>query len=398
MRRKYFSTFVSVSLFMMFLAMPVYAVVTGIVTDTTGYPVSGAHITFVDETNTDNQFSDYTDNQGHYEIDISRETGVITYTPSTFSLGQNYPNPFNPTTTIPFFLNKPHNVKIDVFNITGQRIRTLVNEYRSAGSHTVVWDAIDENGHHVSAGIYMYQLQADGKRESKKMLLLDGGAGTTSIGSVIAPAPNGTVKPAAKVSKTSSTTWKVEIKSDEIETYTELGLILIDGERYNFVVSRKPPPIDQYYVPGEVVVGFADSLNYTFINSFVTSLNLTPIDIAADSSFSVWIQVDSGQVSDHITRLEADSAVAWAQQRGYPFDDRDTQKAYIIARFRGTVSETYAIALIENIHGLTWKSTLFSPRWAVIAVPIGHEQQWIDILEQYPCVQYAELNYISVGF
>jgi hypothetical protein len=164
----------------------------------------------------------------------------------------------------------------------------------------------------------------------------------------------------------------------------------------NPLIPIKPPntPGRPIYAAGQVAVGFVDSVNYPFIFSFINGLNLTPININADSSFSVWIQVDSGKVSDLLARLQQDSAIAWADQRGYPMDDGDPQKEYLLAHFRGTVTVDYALALIRSIPGISWKKTLFSSRSALIGVPVGQETRWVDSLKTFSFVRWAELNYI----
>ncbi|MGB2804995.1 MAG: FlgD immunoglobulin-like domain containing protein [Candidatus Zixiibacteriota bacterium] len=92
--------------------------------------------------------------------------------PSEFSLSQNYPNPFNPATNIEFNLPKAAHVKIDVFNIVGQRVRTLVDEEMKSGRYLADWDGKDEQGHSVSSGIYFYRMQAGDFSDMKKMLLV----------------------------------------------------------------------------------------------------------------------------------------------------------------------------------------------------------------------------------
>lgn len=84
----------------------------------------------------------------------------------------NYPNPFNPTTTLSFALETASHVRLDVFNITGQLVTTLVNKYYETGRHSVMWDAKDNDGRQVSSGIYFYRVEADGFSQSKKMVLL----------------------------------------------------------------------------------------------------------------------------------------------------------------------------------------------------------------------------------
>jgi hypothetical protein len=92
--------------------------------------------------------------------------------PSSFVLSQSYPNPFNPTTKIEFELPRSSPARIEIFNILGQKIRTLVDQYMKAGYKMVDWDGKDENGNDVSSGLYFYRLQAGEFTETKKMVLL----------------------------------------------------------------------------------------------------------------------------------------------------------------------------------------------------------------------------------
>ena len=92
--------------------------------------------------------------------------------PEVFALHQNYPNPFNPTTTIKYDLPEAENVQIMVYDIMGRKVRTLVNEYQDIGYRTIRWDATDNYGRVVSAGMYVYTIQAGDYRQVRKMVLL----------------------------------------------------------------------------------------------------------------------------------------------------------------------------------------------------------------------------------
>jgi len=92
--------------------------------------------------------------------------------PEEFALHQNYPNPFNPTTTISFDLNKKQDIELTVYNLLGQKVRTLYNGSISAGNHRIEWDAFDDSGHKVSSGIYFYRLITEEQAASRKMTLL----------------------------------------------------------------------------------------------------------------------------------------------------------------------------------------------------------------------------------
>ena len=84
----------------------------------------------------------------------------------------NYPNPFNPETTINYSLKENSKVSLKVYNIKGQKVKTLVNEVLTAGKHSVIWDGRDSNGNRVSSGIYLYKLIFNNKTEAVKKCLL----------------------------------------------------------------------------------------------------------------------------------------------------------------------------------------------------------------------------------
>jgi hypothetical protein len=93
--------------------------------------------------------------------------------PAVTELRNNYPNPFNPETTIEYSLKEPGNICLEIYNIRGQKVRTLVNEFREAGYHSVIWSGRDFNGNRVSSGIYLYRLNVNEKTvASRKMILL----------------------------------------------------------------------------------------------------------------------------------------------------------------------------------------------------------------------------------
>ncbi len=92
--------------------------------------------------------------------------------PVSFVISQNYPNPFNPSTTIEYALPTRTNIKIEIYNLLGQNVRTLVNKEQLAGNHNVTWDGNNNSGQMVTSGIYLYKLTTHDFSSSKKMLLL----------------------------------------------------------------------------------------------------------------------------------------------------------------------------------------------------------------------------------
>jgi len=92
--------------------------------------------------------------------------------PTEFALHENYPNPFNPTTTLRFDLPELSDMTLTIYNMLGQKVRTFDYHNTSAGYHSVTWDATNDFGQQVGAGVYLYQLQAKDFVKTRKMVLL----------------------------------------------------------------------------------------------------------------------------------------------------------------------------------------------------------------------------------
>ncbi|MDB9722417.1 T9SS type A sorting domain-containing protein [Candidatus Marinimicrobia bacterium] len=92
--------------------------------------------------------------------------------PTEFALHENYPNPFNPTTTLRFDLPEVSNITLTIFNMLGQKIRTYDMQSAAAGYHTLKWNATNDYGDPVGAGVYLYQLQSKDFVKTRKMVLL----------------------------------------------------------------------------------------------------------------------------------------------------------------------------------------------------------------------------------
>ena len=92
--------------------------------------------------------------------------------PIEFALQQNYPNPFNPSTQIQYALPTDANVTIAIYDLVGRQVRTLVNQQVTAGYHSTLWNATNNMGSPVSAGVYIYTITANDFRDVKKMILL----------------------------------------------------------------------------------------------------------------------------------------------------------------------------------------------------------------------------------
>ena len=129
-----------------------------------------------------------TDGTGSFALSLAALPGMAL--PERFELGANYPNPFNPSTLIPYQLAASSHVRLEVFNLLGQRIATLVEGEQPAGMHTAVWDATDAAGQAVGAGVYLYRLTVSGEHQTGRMVLVDGQAGVPAVG-------GGSVRPVA---------------------------------------------------------------------------------------------------------------------------------------------------------------------------------------------------------
>ncbi|MBN1996212.1 T9SS type A sorting domain-containing protein [candidate division KSB1 bacterium] len=92
--------------------------------------------------------------------------------PKQFALSANYPNPFNPVTTIDYSLDISESITIEVLNVLGHNISTLVSGVKQAGKHTVQWNGTDAEGNPVASGVYLYRMSSDSRIEARKMMLL----------------------------------------------------------------------------------------------------------------------------------------------------------------------------------------------------------------------------------
>ncbi len=108
----------------------------------------------------------------YHEFALTGQYDVKNENDYTASLGQNYPNPFNIETVISYSLTQKTEVRISVYNIIGQKVKTLIHTVQDAGNHTVKWDGTSVSGNVVASGIYLYKLETANEAVTKKMILL----------------------------------------------------------------------------------------------------------------------------------------------------------------------------------------------------------------------------------
>ena len=92
--------------------------------------------------------------------------------PKGIELKQNYPNPFNNSTTIIFHLQETTHIKLTIYNALGEVVCLLLNENKSSGIHSIIWDGRDDSGNILASGIYYYELDTMDFRQTRRMVLL----------------------------------------------------------------------------------------------------------------------------------------------------------------------------------------------------------------------------------
>jgi len=134
--------------------------------------------TYTDNTVQENETYDYrladVDHDGNVEYHSTQLMGVSTSStlPEQYVLHQNYPNPFNPITTLRYELPEASYVNVTIYDILGNMVNNLVDANQSSGYKTIQWNATNNQGQPVSAGVYLYKIQAGNFVDTNKMILL----------------------------------------------------------------------------------------------------------------------------------------------------------------------------------------------------------------------------------
>lgn len=131
------------------------------------YDIGYSHADYRDTTIANIAVVDGVDTRQDVQLDVATSIDTGDILPSAFTISQNYPNPFNATTTISYSLVKDTDVAINIYDILGKKVATLVDCYQNAGKHQITWNASE-----VSSGMYFYKISADGETYQKAMLLL----------------------------------------------------------------------------------------------------------------------------------------------------------------------------------------------------------------------------------
>ena len=182
-----------------------------------GPPAAGVHVRLFDLTDLRRSVGTTTDEAGYFALPLQAlSTDRHPALPQGFALGQNYPNPFNPSTIIPYQIPTTTHVRLEVFNLLGQRLATLVDGARPAGAHTAQWDATDAAGRAVGAGVFIYRLTGGGHTVSRRMVLIDGQAGLPA--GAAGPGPR---QPAAVGVKTEGSVYGLTVAGAGLIAYVD---------------------------------------------------------------------------------------------------------------------------------------------------------------------------------
>ena len=290
-------------------------VLSGVVSDSDSDPVQNALVQLIDQVDTTIVFQDITNENGEYFIQVTSVNGQQSRQPDSYKLFQNYPNPFNPSTVIFYELAKPTNVKIVIHNILGQKIKTLVDGFQSNLYGKVIWDATDDKGNGVSAGVYIYSLIADGHRINKKMLLLDGYQGRSRSGNI--PSQINYFSTAENTNKTVSNSFLLKVSGDQIQTYREY-LQLTDNMELDITVLR------------------TINKNAVFIDTTKTKINIISVDTTSYSKPIYNIQFEG-----EIPELKAGSVIVDSSGLGKIYvvieDGKLEKRADVISVIQGSL-------------------------------------------------------------
>ena len=217
-----------------------------------GEPVGGADVMLFDVSDEQRGVvaKATTDEAGQFVLAL---TAAGSAQPMRFSLGQSYPNPFNPSTIIPYELTEAARVRLDVFNLLGQRVTTLVDDEQVAGSYTARWDARDASGQGVASGVYLYRLtaastsSADKVMATRRMVLVDGSAGAVGAGGSVAETVD-------MVETVEVPVYGLAVEVEGLKTYVDSAFVVVAGPVEVVLDEGRGKAVVQEVDEGEVAV------------------------------------------------------------------------------------------------------------------------------------------------
>ncbi len=218
-----------------------------------GDPAPQAQVMLFDLTDLRRPASATTDEAGWFSLSL--EELAPSALPERFSLGQNYPNPFNPSTIIPYQLPASSYMRLEVFNLLGQRIATLVDGEQPAGFHSAQWDGTDATGRAAAAGVYLYRLQSGSMVATQRMVLVDGQAGV-SAGAAVSngPQPVGSASMA-----TGSSVFGLTVSGPGLVTYVDPAFRVDASQGALYLVVEEPGTIPREKAAASGLLGDVDN-------------------------------------------------------------------------------------------------------------------------------------------
>ena len=262
-----------------------------------GRPAAGVQVRLFDLTDVRQFVGTTTDEAGYFALPLQTlSTGSAL--PDGFTLGQNYPNPFNPSTIIPYQLPVASHVRLEVLNMLGQHLATLVDGERSAGMHTAQWDATDAAGRAVGAGVYVYRLSGGGLTVSRRMVLVDGQAGIPAVGTI----PHRQVRAVAEPVAANSPVYGLTVSGADLIPYInpafqvgvdEADIVIEEYGGAAFRLMKRAADGILGDVNGDGLVDIADalfvamySIDSSALEAHVPNISLGDVDADGDIDFT----------------------------------------------------------------------------------------------------------------
>ena len=296
----------------------------------TGEAVAEAQVWFFDRTDLERGAIArvMTDGTGYFALPLAALGGRAQ--PARFALGPNYPNPFNPSTIIPYQLAASSAVRLEVFNLLGQHLATLVDGERPAGFHTATWHATDGVGRAVGAGVYIYRMTVGVERQTGRMVLLDGQAGVSAVGAA-------SVMPGASDGESdgeSAQVYGLIVSGDGLVPYVDSAFRIEAGMApVELVVSSGPYSVGKVTDDDCALCGFLGESNDAENEEDETTDEEAEPDSTAGPGADLVVQMPSGD-SSFLTPGQFFSLVVFVRNQG------DRQAAATTLTYYRSTNET----------------------------------------------------------
>ncbi len=202
--------------------------INGKITDKIGNPVPSAKIVFTNTKDPTSVYQTISDANGNYTLELP--TFNVEKTDKQYTFFDIYPNPFYDGTVIPFFLNKSGNCYIYIYNLMGQKVRTISESIMTAGLHQIIWDGTTDKNQRVSPGFFIVYMYFEGRSTSQKIMM--------RANNNVAVFTNG-IPYVPQMDTSKMITYNVKITSDSTLPYSVGNYVVKDINNVNFTVFKK---------------------------------------------------------------------------------------------------------------------------------------------------------------